>query len=331
MNRELALKLTCEKIAELIDGDGDLVERAIRSCQEALAAAQQVDPVVLRWHRAEEERLRRRIEFTVRNLGDTPDDEQLATGLLTDLRRQRSVVLAEIARIEAAQSNEVTIPTESEIRAAMQDLHQILTKAAVGVTDEDAPLVRSIIKMVTRGRIDLFQQGERLAKRGWLQGRFRVNLLRLVLDRCTGQHPTHEDEVIEITVDYRQPVSFAAEADKVWALYNQEKRQCDIAKQLGCSRSQVTKLLKYAAEQRGEVLEDGRKRRHRLPADPNAKPLYQRIAGEAKRLLDEQLLMYEIATRLQCDIKMCQTDSRYAPPGRGQTSTDLRFRDRATT
>ncbi len=301
LNRELALKLTCEKIAELINGDGDLVERAIRFCEETVAAADQVDPAVLRRHRAEAERLRRRIEFTVRNFGDTPDDEQLAADLVTDLKRQRSAVLKEISRIEAAQSNEVTIPTESELRAAVQDLHKILTKAAGGVTDEDAPLVRSIIKMVTGGRIDVFQQGERLAKRGWLQGRFRVKLLRLVLDRCEGQHPTHEDDEIEISIDYRQPVPFAAEADKAWELYKQDKRQCDIAKQLGCSRSKVTKLLKYAAEQRGEVLEDGRKRRHRLPADKNEAPLYQRIADEVIRLWEEQLLMHEIATRLKCD------------------------------
>jgi predicted transcriptional regulator len=184
----------------------------------------------------------------------------------------------------------------------MQDLHQILTKAAVGVTDEDAPLVRSIIKMVTGGRIDLFQHGERLAQRGWLQGRFRVTLIRLVLNHCTGRHPTPEDEAVEITVDYRQPVSFAADADRAWKLYSEQKRQCDIAEVLGCSHSQVTKLLKYAAKQRGETLEDGRKRRHSLPGDANAKPLYQRIADEVKRLSDEQLLMHEIATRLRCDI-----------------------------
>lgn len=264
LNRELALKLTCEKIAELINADKDLVERAIRSCEEAIAADQQVDPAVLKRLRSEEERVRRRIEFTVRNLGDTTDDERLAADLLKNLGRQRAVVLAEITHIEATLGNDVSVPTESEIRATMQQLHLILTKAAAGVTDEDAPLVRSIIKMVTGGRIDLFQKGERRPQRGWLQGRFRVKLLRFILEQCPGSHPTPGDDAIEITLDYRKPVPFVAEADRAWELSQDGEHQCDIAVLLECSRSKVRRLLKYAAEQRGETLEDGRTRRKSL-------------------------------------------------------------------
>jgi len=301
LNRELALKLTCEKIAELIQADNELVARVIHWCQEAMTSAQQIDPSDLKRHRAEEQRLSRRIEFAVRNLGDTVEDEQLATDLVSDLRRQRKIVLAELNRLEAIRGTEVTVPSESELRAALEELGKILTKAASGVADEDAPLVRHIIKIVTGGRIDLYQQGERRPKRGWLQGRFRVNLLRLVLDQCSGSHPAPEDGTIEITIDYRQPVPFVAEADRAWALYREDKRLCDIADLLGCSRSKVTKLIKYAAEQRGETLEDGRKRRHRIPGSAETIPLYQQIADEVKRLWDEQLLMHEIAARMQCD------------------------------
>ncbi len=326
LNRELALKITCEKIAELIQADNDLVARVIHSCEEAMTAGQQVDPSELKRHRAEEQRLRRRIEFTVRNLGDTHQDDQLATDLVNDLDRQRSIVLAEITRLEAIRGTEVTVPTKLEIRAALEELGKTLTKAASGVADEDAPLVRHIIKMVTGGRIDLYQQGERRPKRGWLQGRFRVKLLRLVLDRCSGRHPAPEDDAIELTLDYRQPVPFVAEADRAWALYKEDKRLCDIADLLRCSRSKVTKLMKYAAEQRGETLEDGRKRRHRIPGKAETIPLYQRIADEVQRLLDEQFLMHEIATRLQCDINTVTKAVAFWHESRGLEIPDGRAR-----
>jgi site-specific DNA recombinase len=301
LNRELAVKLTCAKIAELISADNDLVEGAIHSCQAIVESGQQIDPAELKRQRAKEDRLKRRISFAVQNLGDSAEEEQLATELLADLRRQRTMVVTEIKRLEAAAATEVTIPSESDVRSTLKELSQILIKSASGATDEGAPLVRRIINLVTGGRIDLYQQGERLKKRGWLQGRFQVKLLTLVLKHCPSRNPEPHEDAMEVTIDYQQPVPFAADADQVWALYKDGKHQRDIADLLGCSRSRITKLLKYAAKQHGETLEDGRKRRHRLTPRKETLPDYQRIADDVMELCDQGLLLQDVAERLKFD------------------------------
>ena len=53
--------------------------------------------------------------------------------------------------------------------------------AAEGKLGDEMGTVRQIIKMLTGGRIDLFQQGERKAYQGWLEGRCRVRLLQYLV------------------------------------------------------------------------------------------------------------------------------------------------------
>jgi len=74
----------------------------------------------------------------------------------------------------------------------------------------------------------------------------------------------------------------------------------EIAEQLGCKPSRVTKLLKIWFESRGLQVPNQYERRRRLAA--RCKPhKYQLLAAQAKALWDDGLLILEIASRLGCN------------------------------
>ena len=89
---------------------------------------------------------------------------------------------AELGLLESQDSQQIEIPTEEDVRKLLADFSQILVEAANGEKSENLGRAREIVKLMTGGRIELFQQGERKAKRGWLQGRFHVRLVEVVVE-----------------------------------------------------------------------------------------------------------------------------------------------------
>ena len=143
--------------------------------------------------------------------------------------------------------------------------------------------------------------GERKAQRGWLQGRFRVRLLSFLVERVTGVRPLGRDDGVEVTIDYREPPEIIALSEKAKALYDTGMMNAQIAKELGCARSRVTKLLKYWFESRGLVMPDGRGRRASLKQKHMEPPLYQQIADEVMVMYRQEKLLQDIADTLKVD------------------------------
>ena len=79
LNRELALRLTCEKLAELVRLDEELVQEIISACQQEAETAQQPDPEKEKQLRAKLDKIRNTIDFNRRNPGET-EEEQERTG-----------------------------------------------------------------------------------------------------------------------------------------------------------------------------------------------------------------------------------------------------------
>ena len=77
---------------------------------------------------------------------------------------------------------------------------------------------------------------------------------------ATGVRPLGRDDGIEVVIDYREPPEFIALSEKAKAMYDNGMMNARIAKELGCARNYVTKLLKYWFESRGLVMPDGRPR-----------------------------------------------------------------------
>jgi len=299
LNRELALKLTCEKLAELFQRDEALVQMVIKACQQEAESSQQADPARLSQLRARADSLTRSIQFNMRHGGDNEEDEAEVAQALADLRRERAGVMAEIGTLEAARQRPVQVPSQQMVRSLLVDLGKILTAAATS-EERNAVLARSTIEALTGGRIDLFQQGERRAKRGWLQGRFRVRLIDYFVERAAGVPPRGAADSVEVIVDYRYPVAYEAEAERAKELYDLGFLGKQIAQELGCCRAKVTNLLAYAFQEHGQVKPDGRKRRGGLQQKQLTPARYQEIADQGKSHWDSGLSAREISRRLGC-------------------------------
>jgi transposase len=91
------------------------------------------------------------------------------------------------------------------------------------------------------------------------------------------------------------------ESERAKELYDQNWIMVRIAAEMGRKKSYVTKLVKHWFESRGLPFPDGRSRRSTLAQKHQEAPSFQAIGDDVKKLLDEGLLIQEIAQRLNCN------------------------------
>lgn len=301
LNRRLATELTCRKLVELVRADDGLLERIAAACRLEVETAQRPDPAELTSLRAQDENLKRKIAFIRRTAGTTPEEEAEAELEIKTLQAQRNKAKARLEQLEAALTRQPKLPTADEMSSSLSDLERVLQEAALDPAGEGSGIARETIELLTGGQIELFQMGERRAQRGWLQGRFQVHLLPVLVAKLTGVPATCCDERCEVVIDYLHPVPFDHEAEQAWELYHQDHLNAQIALELHCSRSKITKLLQYASEKHGQPLEDGRVRRARLAKKCLQLLKHQTIADEVMRRFQQHELLDEIAIALKVD------------------------------
>ena len=301
LSRALALRLTCQAARQAGPGrrraGGDDHRRLPRGGRAGEPASPgEVEELRRRIQRAE-----RQIKFLLENAGETDSDRRESADQLREQRRSRGADAAELVVLEASQDRPVVVPEEVEVRALLDDLGRILEEAATD-SGEGQGAAREVIELLTGGRIDLEQQGERKSHRGWLRGRLRVDLVHCLAARAGQKDLEMGGEGVEVVIDYREPTETEALAEPAKALFDEGLLVKEIADRLGALPSLVAKALAHWHESRGLPVPDGRSRRKSLDRKHVEPPLFERLAGEAKQLYDEGLLNGEIAKRLGCDI-----------------------------
>ncbi|MBL8798488.1 MAG: hypothetical protein JNM56_31625 [Planctomycetia bacterium] len=241
--------------------------------------------------RTQADQLARTIAFNQRNVGDTPEDHEETAKLIKELRDQRNTALAELKALEAGQARTMSIPTKEETRQLLSELDQMLM-AATSNTEANAGKARAVIKLLTGGRINLYQQGERRRHGGWLQGRFSVRLLYFLANQALGMgHITIDTgaghPVTEVVIDYRDQTLRDWESQRAKDLCDQGLMNKEIAARLGCGRNWVTKLLQGWFGKHGQPLMDGRQRRSTLLHKQMKPSMYAQLADQAKELWDQ--------------------------------------------
>jgi hypothetical protein len=326
MNRALALRLTCARLAGLVRADAALVAAVLAACRQEAEALQRPDPARLAGLKARLDKLSQGIKFALNNPGETQADQNESGAELRRLRAARAEAEAERAALDAAAGKRTKVPTEGEVAELLDALAAELERAATGGVPEDAASARAAVELLTGGRIELEQAGERQAQRGWLRGRFRVRLLDAAVTRLTGVAPAADGDGVEVVIDYRAPTEAERWADQVKELYDRGLLIRAIAAALGITRNLPRLALAAWSERNGERLPDGRSRRSDLATQHTEPPLYQRVAEEVKRLLDEGLLMGTIAERLGIDANTVTAATRYWYTSRGLAAPDGRTR-----
>jgi hypothetical protein len=264
LNRQVALRLTCEKLATLLQRDETLVQRVITAVQRETAALQRPDPRQLPALRARQATITRQIQFLMDNLGDTEVDRHEAEIKLRQLRQERAACMAEIHALEDAGTRTIATPSEAEVRGLVTRLGESLAMAAQSDEEADVAEARRIVELLTGGQIELFQQGERKAQRGWLQGRFRVRLEACLVEMLSGAKHRASIDGLEVTIDYYEPTPSESWADRVKQKYDDGKLIKAIARELGITRNLAAKALNHWYESRGLGKPDGRSRRFAL-------------------------------------------------------------------
>ena len=326
LNRRLAAELTCRKLAELVRADTTLIETITAACLLEVESTQKPDPTQLTSLRTQEENLKRKIAFIRRTAGSTSEEEAEAEAEIKLLQTERAKGKVKLEQLEAMLSRQPKLPTAEEIRDLPGKIERVLLEAARDKSGENVAVAREIIELLTGGRIELFQMGERRAQRGWLQGRFQVRLLPVLIEKLTGVPATVTDEAIEVVIDYLHPVSFDEEAERAWLLYQQELLNAQIALELKCSRSKITKLLHYASEKHGVPLENGHVRRARLAKKCVRLLKHQEIADEVIRRYHQDELLDDIAIALNVDRNLVTAAVRWWHEVRGLPVPDGRTR-----
>jgi DNA invertase Pin-like site-specific DNA recombinase len=298
LSRELAIRLTCEKLAELIRNDESFVAMVVDAWRREANSLQRPDPARLSRLKSQAEKKSRAIQANLRNPGETEDDEKEIKAVVAQLRRERAELQTEIGLLEAAQRREAAEPNEAAVRKALAELGAILAKATFSDDETEVRLARRVLFALTGGKILLTQQGERLPRRGWLQGRFRVRLVSYIVEQLAGL-PLNEDEGVEVAIDYRAPSRFANQVEEAWRLRQDEKLlHKEIALKLGCNRNKVNELLKEAAILHGVSYDDGRTRRSQLERKHVETTPFEQVYPEIARRLAAGELLAEIGDAL---------------------------------
>jgi DNA invertase Pin-like site-specific DNA recombinase len=299
--RCVVLRLLCEKLAELIQHDSALVDRIIAECQAHAAQSKRPDQSELDRLEKGLSKLTRAIDFNMRHSGETAEDEKQIAETLRDLRRERKAFQDQIGMVKAAALEPVRVPSRPEVVSFLENLSDVLRHAAAGDLGDGQHAARDILERLTGGRIDMYQQGERREMRGWLQGRFTIKLLDVLVEKIAGVRRAQHSEGIEVIIDFKRPRKIDADADKAIQLWLEPKTSKEIAKHLRCDESYVSRLLRIGAKRRGTTLEALKCNRTNPAIDPSRAPRYQKIADEAMRLWwDDLYPIAEVARRLQC-------------------------------
>lgn len=136
----------------------------------------------------------------------------------------------------------------------------------------------------------MYQQGQRKNMQGWLQARFSVRLLDLLVERATGTRLQTGVDYIDVVIDFKRPRKCDSDADAAIASWLGGAFNREIAEQIGSGESYVTRMLNLGAQRMGTTLEALRPLRKARPADPAHAPAYQKVADEVKALWWDNLI-----------------------------------------
>lgn len=326
--RQPAVRKTCEAVAELIRRDPDLVGRVIDTCRRWAAERQVADPAQSDAVTARRDKLDRRIGFVLRNPGESEADRRESEHALRDLRRERAEAQAELDQLRAAAGRPVRIPSPEEAADLVGRSVEVLVAFAADPDPARAGAVRRLIDLVTGGRIEVTQEGERAVFRGWLRGRFLNQLPQAFAAELAGTGEAVATAGEEVVIDYRPyPTRYpSAVTERVVALYQEGVLLKRVAAETGLPRSAVARIVRNWHLEQGLDRPDGRHRRSTLSEMHLQEPLFRRLAGPVKERADRGLLMQEIAAELGVDRTTVTSAWRFWHTSRGLEAPDGRTR-----
>ncbi|MDZ4818316.1 MAG: recombinase family protein [Planctomycetota bacterium] len=298
LNRRNALDLVCRELARRILQDEELIKLVIDACKREAESNQQATCGDVTGLKTKRDKLQRAIDCAMTNVGEADEDKVATARFIRERRVEKAQVEAELSKLTAARKTKVEIPSSADVRRLLKDLAQLLTDAGQSEDASERAVLRRLIKELTGGQIIVSQQGERKRQHGWLRGTFQLRLLKTTVNRISDGAIVCNDEGVEVTIDFKRPLSIDAKAEIAWQMNQDHKRHAEIAEVLHCCGSYVTRLLKYYAEKYGLKWVDGRSLRLNFPPQTREPALFKRIVDSVMEMYNRDFLEGEIAQQL---------------------------------
>jgi site-specific DNA recombinase len=298
LNRELAVRLTCEQSIDWLEPTDELVGSIIDICERESASLTGPDPEALQTLRKQLDVLTATIEFNRRNPGVSDEEQCQTESVLKDLRSEQNEVLAQLRSVESAMTVVDRVPARSTVVEFLEATRDLLRQC---LTSKDETILRNgrrTIDDLTGGSIGLHQMGERAKSKGHLQGRFQIDIASFAVERLTEMRLTAPSTARDAVIDYKKPMLIDEQSETAKRLWDDDLLQVEIAKQMGRKPAYVTKLIQHWHDVRGLPRPNNKMRRKRLENKQSKLPLYKQIANAAIELIEAGHSDLEIARQL---------------------------------
>ena len=323
MPRKLATELVIEAICEEVFANEEVLEKSVEAMLIAAKQLQQPDPDKLKGLEGERKQVKGKLELLLNNFSG--DSGNLIKDQLASIRSELTRLDSDIAMHQRLESKLVSVPTKQEARSLLLKFGQVLKHYAFKSDGEELDQARQIIQLITGGRIDTFQRGEKAAQRGWCQLRFNVNPAALLYDAAAIPAELEGGESVTLVIDIRKESPVNPKIAKARELYDQDFFENEIAEKLGAGRASVCNWIRASYKAEGKTKPDGYQRRKRIEA---ARGLhhYQKISDQVFELAESGMKLQDIAELLKTNRDVITKAYQYAREQRGLPPLDGRTR-----
>ena len=321
LNRRVAEDLILAQISQRILVNPVWLEFVVACTKESWAQRQRTIPNELRDTENALAEIGRKIGRLIDSLEDqtTPDPDLQQR--LHERRTERQRLEAKLASLRSKEDRLPQEPTATWVQEKILQLRDVLASPT--------PAAGVALRELVGGRIVVNEIRREGRQRYYLRGTFQIhqqqvlNLLELPVEP-EALAEFCEDELI--TIDFVAPNPLDAKAEQAKVLWDEGFLGQEIAHQMGCSKSQITKLLKHWSTLYGEALPDGRARRSQLNHQHVVPPQYQAIAEEVMCLVNAGRLLQDIAETLGCDRNTVTKAIKFWHTSQGLPAPDGRTR-----
>jgi len=319
--RRLAEELILNEISARILANPAWLQAVYEATRSAWTARQRTLPDELRDTQAALDEVIRKIGRLVDSLEGTDKPDPDVAERLAERRAERRELETRLATAERTAVEQPIEPTFDWVREQVQELGTVLA----GSTPAAAYALRDLLV----GPIHVRQIERAGKKRHFLRGAMRIRLSTVITAlgmKSAVESFTDDAAYEEITIDFVRENPLDAQSEEVKALWDEDLPNKEIARRLGCSRAQITKLLHHWSRLHGIELPSGHARRHQRPTSPDELPLYQRIAEPVMELFRQNQELGDIAAALGHDRNTVTKAIRYWHESRGLPVPDGRTR-----
>ena len=242
-----------------------------------------------------------RLLSRVENGSDSIDIDRRLRQREVDRRTLRS----QIEDLAKSRFETPVAPTLASIKQKLQEL--------IELNGELSPATIDTVQKLLGGRIDVEEIVPAVGRR-FVRGELTMKVAeasKLILERPLLDVDAGGNEDVNVSIDFKDPHPLLERSEVAKELYDLGKLNTEIKTIMGISKSMVTKLIRFWFESRGQVMPDGRSRRSTLTKMHVEQPLYQRISDDVKKLMDEGLLLQDIAERLGYDRNTITAAAKY--------------------